>query len=53
MTEPHAIITPLKAIRMLLNGTGVLVRIERWEEIQRHMEQCERRGSAARTGEGE
>lgn len=31
--EPHAIITPLRAIRMLLNGSGVLVRSERWREI--------------------
>ena len=31
--QPHAIITPLKAIRMLLDGSGVLVRVERWKEI--------------------
>lgn len=31
--DPVAIITPLKAIRMLLDGSGVLVRAERWEEV--------------------
>lgn len=31
--RPYAIITPLKAIRMLLDGSAVLVRSERWEQI--------------------
>lgn len=35
--EPHAIITPLKAIRMLLNGTGTLVRTERWAEVHQEV----------------
>lgn len=35
--DPVAIITPLRAIRMLLGGTGVLVRAERWKEIEEAM----------------
>lgn len=38
MNVPHAIVTPLKAIRMLLDGSGVLVRAERWQEIEAERE---------------
>lgn len=52
----YAIITPLKAIRMLLDGSGVLVRAEKWVEIQDHLKQCKmdrrRRSEDALAGEG-
>lgn len=44
--QPHAIITPLKAIRMLLDGSGVLVRAELWAEIQGHYERCQQASSS-------
>lgn len=34
----HALITPLRAIRMLMDGSGVLVRAERWAEVQQEID---------------
>lgn len=44
--QHHSIVGPLKAVRMLLNGDGVLVREQRWNALPRllkytrHMDTC-------------